>query len=307
MKPSNKKSSGIVFTEGNTGSLDEQPQTERSAERRHEDNISVPVIVKRIDETVRHPDDILEKAIEEGLEQIFRPFLSLLFSSVAAGLILSFTVMAVGVIASLVTTMTHNPHLLRLSTAFVYPLGFILCIMSGTQLFTEHTATAVYPVLDGKAGFSRLLRLWTIVLSGNLVGSVISAVLLTSSDAMIQAEKGYIIIAHHLVGHNPIQLILSATSAGWLMALGGWLVVAAPPAISQMLSIFIVTFLIGLGGLHHSIAGSIEILTGFLISDEFTFYQVVRFIGLAVLGNIIGGSVFVAVLNYAHIRKTQEV
>ena len=29
--------------------------------------------------------------------------------------------------------------------------------------------------------------------------------------------------------------------------------------------------------------------------------------GLAVLGNLIGGSLFVAVLNYGHIRKSQTV
>ncbi len=62
-------------------------QTERSAERDQEDNDFVPII-KRNDEGIRHPDDILEKAIVEGMEQIQRPFLSLALSSVAA-LILS--------------------------------------------------------------------------------------------------------------------------------------------------------------------------------------------------------------------------
>ena len=32
-----------------------------------------------------------------------------------------------------------------------------------------------------------------------------------------------------------------------------------------------------------------------------------RYIGLALLGNLIGGSVFVATLNYAHIRETQRI
>jgi formate/nitrite transporter FocA (FNT family) len=89
------------------------------------------------------------------------------------------------------------------------------------------------------------------------------------------------------------------------MALGGWLVLATTPALSQILCVYIVTFLIGLGGLHHSIAGSVEMFTALLISDHFTLLQGLRFIGLAMLGNLIGGSVFVAILNYGHIRKTQ--
>lgn len=281
-------------------------QTERSAERIQEDKDFTPVIVKRTDEAVRHPDDILEKAISEGLEQINRSSVSLILSSMAAGLILSFTVMAVAVIATYTSTF-EEPFILRFSTALVYPLGFIICIVSGTQLFTEHTATAVYPVLEGRAGIIQLFRLWLLVIVGNIVGAIASAGLLTITDDVIQAEKGYIIIAHHLVSYSNINIIFSSVLAGWLMALGGWLILATPPTISQIVCIYIVTFLIGIGGLHHSIAGSVEMFTAFFISTHFSITQSVRFILLAITGNLIGGSVFVAILNYGHIRKTQEI
>jgi formate/nitrite transporter FocA (FNT family) len=90
------------------------------------------------------------------------------------------------------------------------------------------------------------------------------------------------------------------------MALGAWLIVATQPGFSQIVSIYIVTFLIGLGGLHHSIAGAVEMFAAMLASSEFSPVQAVRFIGLALVGNLIGGSLFVAVLNYAHIRETQR-
>jgi formate/nitrite transporter FocA (FNT family) len=279
--------------------------TERGAERQEEDKNFTPVIVKRTDEAVRHPDDILENAINEGLEQLYRPFLSLVLSSLAAGLILGFSVMAVGVIASL--SPEGNPLTLRLLTALVYPFGFVLCIMSGTQLFTEHTATAVYPVLEGKADLKRLLRLWLGVIMGNLLGAAFIAALLASTDQVIQAEKGYIAIAQHLVSSRHASVLFSAVLAGWLMALGAWLILATPPNISQIACIYIVTFLIGIGGLHHSIAGSVEIFTALFLSNLFSYTQTARFIGLAIIGNLIGGSIFVALLNYGHIRKTQQL
>jgi formate/nitrite transporter FocA (FNT family) len=280
--------------------------TERSAERDQENSDFISVIIKRNDEGARHPDDILEKAITEGLEQIQRPFLSLALSSVAAALILSFSVMAVAVISTLMIDL-QQPLLARFAMALVYPLGFIICIMSGTELFTEHTATAVYPVLEGKADRLQLFRLWAIVFLGNMLGAIVGALLLTGTDQVIQAERGYIHIAHHLVEYGNLSLLFSAVLAGWLMALGGWLALATTPALSQIICIYIVTFLIGLGGLHHSIAGSVEMFTALFISDHFSLLQGVRFIGLAMLGNLIGGSVFVATLNYGYIRKTQEV
>ncbi len=281
-------------------------QTERSAERSQEDRDFVPVILKRSDESVRHPDDILEKAIKEGMEQIRRPFVSLILSSIAAGLILGFTAMAVAVVATFTSTY-EDPLLLRISMALVYPLGFILCIMSGTQLFTEHTATAVYPVLERRAKLKQLFRLWLLVLIGNITGAIISAGLLTIADDVIHAKEGYIIIGHHLVDYSSTSILVSSVLAGWLMAMGGWLILGTSTTTGQMACIYIVTFLIGLGGLHHSIAGSVEMFTALFISDLFTLAQSVQFITVAIAGNLIGGSVFVAILNYGHIRKTQEV
>jgi len=178
--------------------------------------------------------------------------------------------------------------------------------MSGTQLFTEHTATAVYPILDRRGEFKDLLRLWLIVIAGNLCGAMIIAGFLFAADNVVQARPGYITIGHHLIHFGGGSLFISALLAGWLMALGAWLVMATPPTLSQMTSIYIVTFIIGLGGLHHSIAGSVEIFTAYLVSNDFSVSQVIRFIGMTIFGNLVGGSIFVALLNYGHIRETQK-
>ncbi len=280
-------------------------KTQREKERQEEDEDYVSVIVKRTDQALRHPDDILEKAIEEGIEQQNRAFLSLLLSSMAAGLILGFTAMSVAIAESQMLLLDPI-YFARLATALVYPLGFVLCIMSGTQLFTEHTATAVYPVLDRRGSIKKLLRLWFIVILGNLIGALLSAWVLILAEEIINAKPGFIQIGKHLVSYGVKPLFFSALLAGWLMALGAWLIKATSSALSQMASIYIVTFLIGIGGLHHSIAGSVEIFTAYLISDNFTIPQVIRFVVVAIIGNIVGGSIFVALLNYGHIRETQK-
>jgi len=286
---------------GNSESL-----TDRTLERLAEDRSWVPVIIKRTDEARRHPDDVLVAVIEEGLEQLSRPTFSLALSAVAAGLILGFTAMAVAVVSVAAQPLSEWPMLERLAIALVYPLGFVVCLMSGAELYTEHTATAVYPVLDKKAGVGSLLRLWVTIVVGNLVGALVSATLMMGAEPVIGAREGYVEIGRHLVAFPSMSLILSAVLAGWLMALGAWLIMATPPTVSQIVSIYIVTFLIGLGGLHHSIAGAVEIFAAVLASDEFSAVQVARFLALALFGNLIGGSLFVAVLNYAHIRKSRE-
>lgn len=282
----------------------DKTSTRRNEERKEEDKNYLPVIIKRTDESFRHPDDILEKAISEGEEQMNRSAMSLLLSSSAAGLIISFTVMAVAVF----TTMLQDtePMTQRVLTALVYPLGFVLCILSRTQLFTEHTATAVYPILDKRFPVKRLFSLWCIVICGNLLGGLASSQLLVQADDVIHAYEGYIKIADHLLAYDSGSLFISAVLAGWLMALAAWITLSTPSTLSQIVIIYIVTFIIGIGGLHHSIAGSVEMFVGYFISNNYSLADVGYFVSHALAGNLVGGSIFVALLNYGHIRQTQK-
>lgn len=284
--------------------LEINPKTSRAQERNDEDQQYVPVIIKRVDQTSTHPDDILERCIEEGIEQFERTKTSLFLSALAAGLILGFAAMSV-CLALLMAPDGASPLIQRLCMAIAYPLGFIICIMSGTQLFTEHTATSVFPVLDQKAKVTSLIKIWLVILSGNLVGTLFSTYLIFLADSVIGAKEGYILVAHHLTSYSSPSIFISAVLAGWLMAQGGWLVHASSDASSKVLCIYVVTFLIGLGGLHHSIAGSAEIFGALFHSPEPHYFESFRFIACAVLGNLFGGSIFVALLNYGHIRKAQ--
>jgi formate/nitrite transporter FocA (FNT family) len=277
-------------------------KTTRSILRTQEDNEYVPVIIKRIDESTRHPDDILENAISHGLIQYERSDYSLLLSSISAGLIIGFAGMCVALMSHLFP-LEESFIANRLAIAFVYPLGFIVCIMSGSQLFTEQTASAVYPVLDKKVHYRLLLKNWGIVLVGNIIGTFSSAILLFLSDPVIQANSGYIEVASHLTHFTFGQIFISAVLAGWLMAQGGWLVLASSSSGSQILCIFIVTFIIGFGGLHHSIAGSSEIFGSLLHSENPNYFGSFKFLTSSILGNLVGGSFFVGILNYSHIRK----
>jgi formate-nitrite transporter family protein len=283
-------------------SVEEDEKTVRAKERIQEDLSSIPVIIKRNDEMIRHPDDILESSIKEGLEQFKRSKYSLFLSAIAAGLILGFAAMSVAVVSLI--SKDYSVLTQRLMTAFVYPLGFLVCIMSRTQLFTEHTARAVYPFLDNKVKLKDVFYVWAVVLAGNLVGTLISSYLIAGADAAIGAKLGYLYIAEHLISFSNSEIFISAILAGWLMAQGGWLIASTSQAFAQISCIFVVTFLIGIGGLHHSIAGSAELFTGLIFSRTPEVFESLRFLFFAVSGNLIGGSIFVAILNYGHIKKT---
>lgn len=191
----------------------------------------------------------------------------------------------------------------RILPAAVYPLGFIVCLMSGNQLFTEQTATAFYPVLDKKACLKSLVVLWTVVIFGNLLGTLIMTYGLSHLSLLENYKEGIVSVYHHFTSPGVGEIFLSSMFAGWLMAQGGWLVLSTPPASSQVICVYIVTFLIGLAGFHHSIAGSAEVFLGLFYGQGHETALAIGALATSLVGNLIGGSILVGLLNYGHIRQ----
>jgi formate/nitrite transporter FocA (FNT family) len=74
-----------------------------------------------------------------------------------------------------------------------------------------------------------------------------------------------------------------------------------------MFTIFIVTFTIGFAHLPHCVAGNIEVLAGLLAGGSYTMVDFAVFEVLTVLGNVVGGVVFVALFKYGHtVRGAEE-
>jgi formate/nitrite transporter FocA (FNT family) len=109
-------------------------------------------------------------------------------------------------------------------------------------------------------------------------------------------------IANHVIDYDFSSLFFSAILAGWLMAIGAWTILSTHSTTGQIICIYIATFIIGIGGFHHSIAGAVELFVGVFMSPSLTMLSVLPYIGVILLGNAVGGSVFVAVVNYGHIR-----
>jgi formate/nitrite transporter FocA (FNT family) len=87
------------------------------------------------------------------------------------------------------------------------------------------------------------------------------------------------------------------------MGLLVWLVTASRTTFGQIFFVWLTTMVIGLGQMHHSIAGTIEVLMGVFVGEGATLADYGRFLLWSVLGNAIGGAVFVAGLKYAHVRR----
>jgi len=251
--------------------------------------------------------EILEEQIESGLKEHQRNNSSLFISGISAGLEVGFSVFLMGIIYTLFFE-TSSESALHIALALSYPLGFIFVVIGRSELFTEHTTLAVVPVLNGSTSVLSLIQLWGVVLLGNLIGGYFFGFVITLiAPAMeIISYEAFLHLAQKMVEYDWDIILGSAIIAGWLMGLLSWLMNSSKDTISRIFMIILVTATIGIGGLHHSVVGSIEVFAGLITSPEITIDDYLQFQLLATLGNIIGGVFFVAVVKFSHVKRSEN-
>lgn len=253
-----------------------------SAERRESPSAAV------VFEAIRH----------EGEDELRRHGTQLAWSALAAGLAMGFSFLAEGLLVQKLPETSWSDII----SAFGYSLGFLIVVLGRQQLFTETPVIAVLPVLNARRldYFLRMLRLWSIVLLANVAGTLAFAWVVSSVDFFQPALKDVLReLATEQLHGNFTTTMVGAIFAGWLIALMVWLLPFAETA--RFFVIIIVTWIIGLAGFPHVIAGSVEAFYGVLTDVAGWRAFLVQFFLPALIGNTIGGVVLVAALNYGQV------
>jgi formate/nitrite transporter FocA (FNT family) len=180
-----------------------------------------------------------------------------------------------------------------------YGLGFVLIVIGRYQLFTENTLTPVMLVLHRQCGLWLMLQMWAIVLAGNLVGAAATSAMLYYSGVFDEAASAKLTEIALEALHEPTRrLFWASVMAGGLVATMMWLIMAVRESSARILIVLLIAFVIPTATLHHCVFGTTEALYP-LFAGEASLLQFFRFLGLAIVGNTLGGVVLVSLINYA--------
>lgn len=256
---------------------------------------------QEVTEETRTYREVLEIELRSALREFERPTFGLFLSAFAAGLNVSFGALFMGM--ALTFSPSFSSELVKqLVLANVSAVGFVLVILGQTELFTAHTTLGLLPVLNGQAAVADLARLWGVIYVANLIGCTAFAGLIavTGPALGIVDPSAFGSLADALVPFSAWAITLSGIIAGWLMGLLTWLVAASRDSVGEFLVTWVVASAIGFGPFHHSLLGSTEVLTAVLLAQGVSIADFVHFLSYTTIGNVIGGTVFVAALNYGH-------
>ncbi len=242
---------------------------------------------------------VFETVRREGESEINRPARALAFSGLAAGLSMGFSLVATGVLRAY---LPDTPWRTIVQNAG-YTLGFLIVVLGRQQLFTENTLTAILPVLDDPDKTKKLIqmfRLWGIVLLFNLIGAAIFGVVAAKTPVFPpQIRAAFLQIGLQALQPSWMEIFWRGILAGWLIALMVWLLPAADP--QRVWIIIILTYAVGVAGLSHIIAGSVDALYAVAAGAWSWTAYVGGFLVPVFIGNCIGGVALVALLNYGQV------
>ena len=240
---------------------------------------------------------ILVEQFIDAKETFNRSLGSLFTSAFTAGLEIGISFFVILSAFALLNEVLLSQYAMVLSS-LLYPLGFIIVVIGQSLLFTEQTSLLSLPVLNKIEPLTKLLRLWGIVIAGNIVGGCLFAALMIGLGLNMKLFTVADIDAYaeHVLGFDWWVIFGSAVLAGWMMGVAAWLVTSARDTISRIVLVTLITGSIGFLGLHHSIVGNIEVFAALMYGSYVDLPSYLLFLVVVLIGNTVGGVVFVAVL-----------
>ncbi len=236
----------------------------------------------------------------QGDQELERTLAALWWSALAAGLSMGLSMMAMGLFYARLPEGDSSQVIASLG----YSAGFLAVILARQQLFTENTLTAVLPVMTNPTlnNLGRLLRLWSVVLLGNLAGTIlVSYVMLYLPIFDSKTDEAFLDVGRKVMENDLNQMFAKGIISGWMIATMVWMIPSMEHA--KIWIILMITYLMALGDFTHIVVGSVEV--SYLAWAGEVSWQTywLDFAAPTLVGNIIGGSFIFALISHAQVRS----
>ncbi|MDH7510529.1 MAG: formate/nitrite transporter family protein [Methanolinea sp.] len=258
---------------------------------------------------------------------IMRGFMSGAYIAMGGGLA---TVCSTGILATDAALRygTASAGFAQLITGAVFPVGLIITVLTGAELFTGDAMLAPMAAFIHKVSWAQVANLWVWVYIGNLIGSIVYAYIMANGPFVTFDAAGAatvtafgsraIAIASAKVSYVGTMGMWSAFLKGigcnWLVNLAILLGICADDAVGKFFGIWFPIMCFVSTGFEHSIANqyfiSAGILTQGFITDPAKINAGLNWVTfwtnnmiIVTIGNIVGGMFFVGVIYWVAFRK----
>ncbi|ABB14461.1 formate/nitrite transporter family protein [Carboxydothermus hydrogenoformans] len=271
------------------------------------------------------PQEIVNFTLETGIKKAKLNFLASFILGILAGSYIAFGAFA----ANLISHSVENFGIAKFLGAAVFPVGLMLVVMAGGELFTGNTLMTI-ALAERKITLKAMLNNWLWVYAGNFVGSFLVAYLVGRSG-MLELNKGLVAAAALRTAALKANLTFSEAFirgilCNILVVLAVWLAYGAKDVVGKVVGIWFPIMTFVLSGYEHSIANMYYFAVGlqakalgvaklahlkseFLTNLNWGHIWLYNLIPVT-LGNIFGGSILIGLgywLVYLYLPRVNEL
>ena len=190
-----------------------------------------------------------------------------------------------------------NPAMQKLLSGAAFPIGLILVVVLGAELFTGNNAMLMPSWLMKRCSAWDIIVNWTLVYLGNFVGALLFVYMLVYLTGLLSPEpyhSSIIAVAQAKVSLPWLTAFLRGIGANWCVCLAIWLALSAKSSGAKMFGCWLPVMAFVVLGYEHSVANMFFIPAAMLEGAGITVSQmIVDNLIPVTLGNIIGGALFV--------------
>lgn len=254
-----------------------------------------------------NPQEIYERATEEGRRRLDMPPLEKVATGFIAGVTIVFGVVALGVVESALAPAGQGVG--RIAGALAFGIGVVFLVVGRTELFTENFFDPVATAISagGLRVWTRLAWLWGITFLLNLAGGAVLVGVLTVDGALpTGSPETLVTIAEEIVGKAPLATLARAVMAGALITLLSYMLEATNTVAARILVAYMVGFFLALGPFDHVVVSALQVLFGVWLSGTVSYSQLLVNIGLATVGNMVGGLGLITLTHTAQVKRSRN-
>jgi formate transporter len=271
--------------------------------------------------TFKSPLETIKAVQVTGTAKTLLPVDKLLLMGFLAGAYIAFGSLLALIVTQGMIKAGYPVGLYRFAFGAVFPVGLMLVVIAGSELFTGNCMFPTVAVLARKASTLGLLKNWIGSYIGNFIGSLFVAGALTVLAGLIIAPKTGVAPSAAFLNSQAVynaKLALPFWDAfyrgigcNWLVCLAVYLAVASEDTIGKIFGMWFPIMAFVAIGFEHSIANMFfipcYIFANNMAGDGGVWGQFLAVNLLPVtIGNIVGGAVFVAMIYWWTLYRGTE-
>lgn len=249
------------------------------------------------------PKEIANAMVNVGVGKANLKTVPMILLGILAGMFIGF-----GGLGNTIITQTLgnlDPGVAKFAGAAVFPVGLMLVVMAGAELFTGNNLMTL-ALMNKKITLSQMFRNWGIVWIANLIGSVLLAFIIFYGGTLDgDAGTKAIAIAEGKASLDATTMILRGILCNVLVVLAVWIAAGAQDIISKIFACWFPIMLFVLCGFEHSVANMYFIPVGMLLGAKVTMAALIKNLIFVTIGNTIGGGIIVPIM-YKYIYLKEE-